>query len=96
MRIVHPPAIPPITEPLGRYWDAPDKSEIRLSLAFAWMTEESFKKLLTYQHTNPTGIYAGKMWKLQGWREKWMLAYCTPHENPELTTINYIRIGIEP
>lgn len=85
-----------MTDPLGKYWDAPDRSEISMSLAFAWMTKRSFDKLHTYQSSIPTGEYIGKMWKKQDRRGRWMLVYYDVDPEPGFLSIKYFRIGIEP
>lgn len=90
------PIIPPITDPLGGGWEQPKLSEIHLSLKFAWMGTKAFLRLKTYQHSTPTGIYTGKMWKFQNRRGYWMLAYITDSDLPDMCNINCIRIGLEP
>jgi hypothetical protein len=54
--------IPAMTDPLGKHWEQPDRSEIVIDERYAVMTVESFSKLKKYNHSDPTGIYAGKMW----------------------------------
>ncbi len=55
--------IPPITHPLGLYWEQPDRNRILLDEKYAVMDLEVFEELLEYSYSNPTGKYLGKMWK---------------------------------
>lgn len=55
--------IPPITDPLGRYWKQPPVTDILIDDTHALMTEETFRQLMEYSATNPTGAYEGKMWR---------------------------------
>ncbi|MGS1073059.1 hypothetical protein [Burkholderia glumae] len=55
--------IPPITDPLGRYWRQPHRNEILIDDEHAVMTRSTFNKLAEYSTTRPTGVYPGKMWK---------------------------------
>lgn len=55
--------IPRITDPLGKHWDQPDRSEILLDDTHALMTAATFVHLAEYSATRPTGVYPGKMWR---------------------------------
>jgi len=55
--------IPPITHPLGKGWDQPDTEKIHLSDYSASMKQKECDALKEYSTSNPTGVYAGKMWK---------------------------------
>jgi hypothetical protein len=55
--------IPPITEPLGRHWHAPDRALILTDDKHAVMAGATFVCLPEYSGTIPTGVYPGKMWK---------------------------------
>ena len=55
--------IPPITDPLGRHWEQPDRSLISIDDEFARMSFATFKDLPEYSASKPTGVYPGKMWK---------------------------------
>ena len=88
------PSIPPITDPLGKYWEQPEQAEISLSLSHAHMSAETWRKLKHYQSSIPSGTYDGKMWKKQDWRGRWILCWYGPHSNPELISINYLRIQV--
>jgi hypothetical protein len=54
--------IPPITDPLGKYWDQP-KGEILVDDTHALMDRKSFGELGEYSTSTPSGVYEGKMWK---------------------------------
>lgn len=56
-------AIPPMTDPLGSYWDQPSRESITIDNRHAQMTEATFNKLSEYSATHPTGVYPGKMWR---------------------------------
>lgn len=55
--------IPEMTNPLGRYWDQPDRSKIIIDDKYAIMTEQTMNELKEYSTTNPSGVYEGKMWR---------------------------------
>lgn len=55
--------IPPITNPLGRHWEQPSVDEILVNEDYAVMSRSSLQKLKNYSHTNPSGVYPGKMWR---------------------------------
>ncbi len=61
-------SIPPITEPLGKYWEQPKPANFSLTLAYAWMDTADFKRLAEYSASLPSGTYSGKMWKSKGVR----------------------------
>lgn len=52
-----------MTDPLGKYWEQPDRNEIKINNDIALMNKETFDKLKQYDNSNPTGAYEGKMWK---------------------------------
>lgn len=60
--------IPPITHPLGRYWNQPKREEMLVDEIYAMMSKQTFDQLAEYSATIPTGVYAGKMWKRQATR----------------------------
>jgi len=66
--------IPAITNPLGKYWEQPEISDIEIDDTHALMNHESFKKLKDYSRSQPTGAYAGKMWKCKH-ADKWVLRW---------------------
>ena len=55
--------IPPITEPLGRYWKQPSLDGILIDETHAVMTRRTFDELHEYSRSMPSGVYPGKMWK---------------------------------
>lgn len=55
--------IPPMTDLLGRHWEAPSVEEIVFDYEYAYMTKKTFDKLGEYSTTLPSATYAGKMWK---------------------------------
>ncbi len=55
--------VPPITDPLGKSWDQPDPVGWKFTSTHVWMTRADFEKLKDYSATNPSGVYAGKMWR---------------------------------
>jgi len=82
------PQIPPITDPLGKYWKQPDPAKIKILFGKAWMDKEDFDKLLDYSRSKPTGIYYGKMWKATDDGKTWYLKYITEAitKDPEFHT----------
>lgn len=58
--------IPPMTNPLGKYWEQPNRSEILIEDESAIMLNSTFEKLKNYSHSIPSGVYEGKMWKSIG------------------------------
>lgn len=54
--------IPEMIDPLGKYWEQPDRSEVTLIGNNAYMSEEAAAKLSRYDMSLPTGTYVGKMW----------------------------------
>lgn len=67
--------IPPITDPLGKYWEQPDMSTVLINDKYAVMTERQFNKLADYTCSQPSGCYVGKCWKAfyshGGWTLCW-------------------------
>jgi hypothetical protein len=55
--------IPPMTHPLSSAWPQPKRSEILIDDTHAVMTQQTFDKLLNYVHSQPTGVYEGKMFR---------------------------------
>ena len=55
--------IPEMTDKLSSYWKQPAVSDILLTAETATMSKATFDKLANYEHTIPTGVYAGKMWR---------------------------------
>lgn len=57
------PTIPPMTHPLSRGWSQPPTAEILLDVTHALMERRTFERLLHYESSIPSGVYAGKMWR---------------------------------
>lgn len=60
---IAPHPIPPITDPMGQYWDQPSRFDIEIDETHALMSQATFDALHNYAHSVPTGCYPGKMWK---------------------------------
>ena len=73
--------IPPITDPLGRYWEQPSRSVIVVDDTHAVMTRKSFSELCEYSCSIPTGVYEGKMWKRRE-GTVWLLCWFAISELP--------------
>jgi hypothetical protein len=87
---VHP--IPPITDPLGRFWVQPERAEIEIRGEEALMTESAFKKLAHYDSTLPSGTYDGKMWACQTRDGIEFLRWYGPAEDPKMIKVFSRRI----
>lgn len=85
-------AIPAMTDPLGKYWDQPNRSEIEIGER-AEMSQTAFDKLKEYSHSQPTGVYIGKMWKMRR-GDNWYLAWYGKDPDPCYVSNNYRRIQI--
>ena len=59
--------VPPITDPMGRGWEQPDRLKMVFDSKTVIMSREDFNKLYEYSTSNPTGCYLGKMWKRQNY-----------------------------
>lgn len=86
--------IPPITEPLGKAWQAPDRSEIEIDHQYARMKRSAFNKLLDYSRSTPTGVYAGKMWKAGDGKHNWWLHWFSESDKPDMCNHNVREIII--
>lgn len=74
--------IPEMTDPAGRHWRQPDRSLIEFRDGAAYMPSAAFEKLLDYSGSQPSGIYAGKMWKsYHAGIDVWFLAWVTNDPN---------------
>lgn len=94
--------IPPITDPLGRSWDQPDRRLILIDDTHALMTRDTFDALAEYSCSYPSGVYPGKMWKrhdgafdarflARGGKPIWMLMWFGNHADPTLCS-NHSRL----
>lgn len=97
--------IPLITDPMGKNWEQPHRSEILLDDTYAIMTRTSFNKLHEYSCSFPSGVYEGKMWKryngvydhaflARGGKPEWMLVWFGRHDDPEKVSNNFRKILI--
>ena len=92
--------IPPITDPMGKNWEQPNRKDILVDEKYAVMTRETFFKLHEYSASQPSGVYPGKMWRRHngefdyefirnGGKPKWLLCWFVPSEKgPDLCTTN--------
>lgn len=61
--IIH--IIPEMTDPLSKYWSQPDRLNILVDNEHAIMSEEIFEQLKDYTRSQPSGVYPGKMWRIE-------------------------------
>ena len=80
--------IPPITDPLGKYWDQPPRTNILVDDKHAVMARADFGELGEYSHSIPTGVYVGKMWKAKGPDGRWWLRWYDIHPDPDKVMIH--------
>lgn len=84
--------IPPMTNPLGKYWNQPKHEAILVDDTHAVMDEWAFNLLAEYSTTYPSGVYPGKMWKALS-RGRWVLRwYGIVAGNPEVCSNNQVEI----
>lgn len=88
--------IPLITDELGKYWDQPDNRNIYITDKKAFITEVDFEKLKNYSHSQPSGVYVGKMWKGQYQQGAWYLAWYGRDNEPGYCSNNYRYVEILP
>lgn len=87
--------IPPITDPLGKYWDQPSISNVLIDDKYAVMNESDFKQLADYSRSQPSGVYPGKMWKALYYPnniETWYLCWFGYDPEPGYCSNNYREI----
>ena len=85
-----------MTDPLGRYWDQPDTTNILIDDTYALMARSDFEKLSEYSTSDPTGVYEGKAWKSvrivrtdTGYaRDGWLLRWFGSHPDPAKCSYN--------
>lgn len=98
-------AIPPITDPLGKYWKQPPADAIVLDDTHALMEQAAFDALLDYSSSIPSGVYDGKMWKRRdgaydqafkaaGGTPEWLLMWYGPSADPNKCAIHSRKIVI--
>ncbi len=49
---------------MGRNWDQPPTSDILIDDEYALMTKATFDRLAEYSCSTPSGVYPGKMWRV--------------------------------
>lgn len=57
--------IPEMIDPLGRFWEQPDRKDIVIDDNYAAMTKITLNKLKNYSASTPSGVYNGKMWRAE-------------------------------
>lgn len=71
--------VPPITEPMGRYWEQPPTRDILIDDTHAVMSRKTLESLHEYSCSTPSGVYEGKMWRRRAeYREscdEWFLCW---------------------
>lgn len=66
--------IPKMIDPLGDYWEQPERGNIEIDDTYALMSQSDFDKLFNYSLSVPSGVYVGKMWRCEtseGWYLYW-------------------------
>lgn len=84
-------AIPPMTDPLSRYWRQPkDIRDAEMDKEHVLLTADQFAGLHEYSTSVPTGAYEGKCWKRQQ-TNGWLLCWYgeSPDDRPDLVTIHF-------
>lgn len=79
--------IPPITDPMGRYWDQPPRDEMLVDDTHAVMNVKTYKMLAEYSLSMPSGVYDGKMWRRCEPEGDFLMWY-GPSEKPGSCSIN--------
>lgn len=96
----NPNIIPPITDPMGKYWRGPDMSQVLLDDKSAVMSKAVFDELPEYSTSTPSGVYPGKSWKRNRLiflangsykpTAEWFLCWFGLHPDPKFVS-NHIR-----
>lgn len=55
--------IPPITEPMGKYWEQPKPEDIAVDDTHAIVADSAWGSLKNYECSVPSGCYPGKVWR---------------------------------
>lgn len=85
--------IPIMTDPMGRNWRQPDKDNILIDDTHAIMNKPDFDRLAEYSYLQPSGVYVGKMWKMQR-GDTWYLCWYGVDPEPGYCSNNYRKILI--
>ncbi len=81
-------SIPPMTDPLSRYWDQPfDIRQALMDDTHVLLSSAQVAQLKNYSSSYPSGTYDGKCWKREQ-TNGWVLCWYHPHSKP-----NTIGIG---
>ncbi len=91
--------IPPMTDPLGKYWKQPAADRILIDESHALMDRPTFDAFEDYSTSMPSGVYVGKMWirydgaydakfLAGGGKPEWLLMWYGPSADPTACTIN--------
>lgn len=87
--------IPPMTDPLGKYWSQPqDIREAPMDDETVLLTLWQFESLEEYSNSIPSGVYFGKCWKGQYGDGGWYLRWYGPCDNPKEAAINIRNIEV--
>lgn len=78
-----------MVHPLGRHWNQPPRADILIDETHAVMSEATLAKLSVYDHSQPSGVYEGKMWVWRG-----NLAWFGFSEKPDCVSNNYRKIRV--
>lgn len=77
--------IPAMTSPLSKGWEQPEARDIVFAKAAVYMSRPTWEKLAKYDHSMPSGVYEGKMWR--AWQQ---LRWYGPSPTPDTCSINSI------
>lgn len=97
--------IPPMVDPLGRYWKQPSPERILVDDTHALMDRATFTQLQDYSSSMPSGVYIGKMWSrhdgiydlkflASGGKPEWLLVWYGASADPGMCSINSRQILI--
>jgi hypothetical protein len=93
--IVHP--IPEMVHPLSKHWFQPNRESIEVFSDRVEMDKKTFDALPTYNHTNPTALYPGKMWRRESNAAKpcWFLCWVENTTESEYPLITMKQISVK-
>ncbi len=83
--------IPAMTHPLSSAWfEQPNPENVLTDDTYALMSKSDFSLLHEYSTSDPSGVYAGKMWKLQllGWGRWYLRWYSDAEGKPGFCDVN--------
>lgn len=88
--------IPEMTNPLGKAWEQPKRENIRLDDENAYIRKADFDLLKQYDTSNPSGVYAGKMWKRSVGGDNYILCWWVDVPDKEgYCKVNYRKILLQ-